>query len=172
MINHSELVDLAYKWVLARGGCGVAFKELKSIASEIPDVIGFFSGGSVLIECKVTRSDFLSDKNKACRKTKGMGMFRYYMCEESVISKDELPDKWGLIYVTPEKGVKVIKNVRLVHSIKGIPHDVTSPVAYWLCHYPCAFEPNLEEERRLMYSALRRLFIKGCAKYFVKAIES
>jgi len=45
----------------------VAFKELKTAGIEIPDVIGFGSGFSIVIECKVSRADFLQDKKKPHR---------------------------------------------------------------------------------------------------------
>lgn len=68
--THKKLVGIAYKWVLSNSSCGVAFKELVCASSpEIPDVIGFGSWGhSVLVEVKVSRSDFLSDKNKKFKK--------------------------------------------------------------------------------------------------------
>jgi hypothetical protein len=62
--THKELVEIAYKWILKNGSVGVAVKELYSLASEIPDVIGFGGWESVVIECKASRSDFLADKKK------------------------------------------------------------------------------------------------------------
>lgn len=65
-ITHAHLVNAAYKWVLKSGGCGVAFREFRTYCcnGEQPDVIGFYSGGSVLIECKASRSDFYADRSK------------------------------------------------------------------------------------------------------------
>jgi len=82
MFTHKKLVEIAYRWLLNNGGVGVAFKELKSSADEIPDVIGFDSWHSILIEVKVSRSDFLSDKKKSHR-SKGMGNWRFYCCQFS-----------------------------------------------------------------------------------------
>src|ERR1700743_1391059 len=107
MLTHSELVQIAYRWVLKNGSCGVAFKELVTLGSnEIPDVIGFGAWEhSVLIECKVSRSDFLADKHKSFRKEPhlGMGNQRFYCCPTGLIKVEELPEGWGLIYVN-EKG--------------------------------------------------------------------
>ena len=85
--THSELVEIAYKWVLKNAHCGVAFKELVTTAMETPDVIGF--GGhrySVLIECKASRADFLKDKKKPFRANPeiGMGKLRYYCCPKGL----------------------------------------------------------------------------------------
>ena len=71
-LTHKTLVDVAYRWVLANASCGVAFKELNTASSsEIPDVIGFGAWGrSVLIEVKMSRSDFFADAKKSFRKSR------------------------------------------------------------------------------------------------------
>lgn len=68
---------------------------------ERPDALLFNSGGTYLIETKVTRTDFLNDAKKKFRAdpTKGVGRYRYYACPEGLIAPEELPDRWGLIYV-------------------------------------------------------------------------
>lgn len=143
-MTHKQLVDIAYKWVLKNGSVGIAFKELKSLSDEIPDVIGFGGWQSVLIECKISRSDFLSDKKKPHR-SKGMGDWRYYCCPKGLIKVAELPEKWGLIYVD-EKG-----QARIEYNCRKMPEN--------------KFEKDLVSENRIMYTALRRLFIKGYMKF-------
>src|SRR5688572_21445214 len=96
--THKQVVEIAYRWLVKNGSVGVVFKELKSYANEIPDVIGFSSWESILIEVKVSRSDFLCDKNKPHR-TKGMGNWRFYCCPKGMIRREELPAGWGLIYI-------------------------------------------------------------------------
>ena len=112
-MNHSELCKLAVSWLKrpsSRGGhgCKVAIDECRTgWSGEIPDAIGFrFAGmedssmdGTVLVECKVSRSDFLADKAKPHRQTGGVGNWRYFMAPEGVISPEELPGKWGLVEV-------------------------------------------------------------------------
>jgi len=73
---------------------------------EEADAIGFSSNGSFLIECKASRSDFKSDKNKRFRQTPemGMGTYRYYFCPWSMIQKWEIPHEWGLLWL---KGKRV-----------------------------------------------------------------
>lgn len=100
-MTHSDLVQIAYRWVL-RQGCVVAFKELVTIAMETPDVIGF--GGpvpSVLIEVKVSRSDFKADAKKFHRiyPKEGMGSHRIYCAPEGLLKLEELPAGWGLLSV-------------------------------------------------------------------------
>jgi hypothetical protein len=154
-MTHKELVEAAYRWVLKRGGCGVAFKELNTVAcnGEYPDVIGFGSWLSVLVECKVSQADFWADKKKSFRINPelGMGKYRYYCCAPGVIGIEKLPERWGL-----------------VHVIKGRARCVFNP-------YGQTLESNIfnngfpiynrEAEQQLMYSALRRLAIKGHLKH-------
>lgn len=152
-MTHAELVDAAYKWVLKRGSCGVAFKELYSYASngEYPDVIGFGSGTSTIIECKTSRSDFFADQKKSFRMYPelGMGRYRYYCSLPDLIKASELPNGWGLLYVIDGKAKRV-------HNPYGTLEGNI---------YTGGFAPNLKAEHELMYSALRRLFIKGHVKH-------
>lgn len=157
-MTHKELVEVGYKWLLNNTSCGVAFKELKSLHWEIPDVIGFGSSGySVIVECKASRADFLSDKNKPFRANPslGMGTNRYYCCPKALIKVEELPEGWGLIYVG-EKG-----KGRCVHKpLKEYINEFGHPYKTEYLH-----EKDIKAEHGLMYSALRRLFIKGHVKH-------
>jgi len=70
---------------------------------ETPDVIGFYSGRSVLIESKTNRRDFLNDKKKPHRNGCGIGDYRLFLCKEDLIHPDELYDDWGLLYTDGKK---------------------------------------------------------------------
>ena len=67
----------------------------------ISSMIGWASGGSILVECKLTRSDFLADAKKSFRKNPrtGMGRRRYYLCPPDIIEVKDLPPRWGLLWV-------------------------------------------------------------------------
>jgi len=149
-LTHRDLIDSAYRWVLGKS-CGFAFKELRSIENECADVIGFGSWShSILIEVKVSRSDFHADKRKPFRidPKKGMGRYRFYCCPTNMLKVSDLPDNWGLIYVN-EKG-----RARCVHN----PYTKNPEVSnIW----KGGFEYNQIAERSLMYSALRRLHLRG-----------
>ena len=147
-LTHKQLVEIAYRWVLSNTSCGFAFKELNTIAGETPDVIGFGSWGhSVLVECKASRSDFLSDKNKPFRKVpdRGMGSQRFYCCPSGMIKVSELPTSWGLIYVN-DKG----KAKRQHSPYKGNIGERNKPM-----------KKNDMAEYSILYSALRRLQLRG-----------
>lgn len=100
-MEHPELVDKARRW-LKSIGCHTVITEMVSYTpyGEEPDAIGWVQGFSVLVECKVSRSDFLTDHKKQFRRNPewGMGNHRLYLCPEGLIKPDELPADWGLLY--------------------------------------------------------------------------
>ncbi len=107
-LTHKSLCTIAVSWLKRQNGprCKVAVSEVPSgFNGEMPDAIGFCYDYhyecSVMVEVKVSRSDFLNDKKKPHRNgtTVGMGNYRYYMCPTDLIKPEELPDKFGLIYV-------------------------------------------------------------------------
>lgn len=164
--THKNIVDIAYKWILKNGRIGVAFKELKSIDNQIPDVIGFDGWQSILIECKVSRSDFLADKKKP-HHDNGMGNWRFYCCPKDIIKVSELPKSWGLIYIDEKGKAKIEYDCRI--KKEEINHDDPDNW-YWkeknITHRTVEakenfFNANMVSERRIMYSALRRLQIRG-----------
>jgi len=85
---------------LRRYRCGVVLSEQACVSGEMPDAIGWKKAcHSVLVECKVTRSDFLVDRTKPWRRDpqKGVGSERYYFAPEGMIEIEELPPGWGLL---------------------------------------------------------------------------
>lgn len=95
--HHDQLVSLGARW-LKRNGFPVIATELKCSGSrEQPDVIGFRSSCSVVIEVKVSKSDFYADAKKPERTEGGLGVYRFYLCPEGLIDPVELPDRWGLL---------------------------------------------------------------------------
>lgn len=111
-ITHDELVQVGERWLRNNKSCGVVLPEVyvKTLPEE-PDVIGWCRRGkrSILIECKASRGDFLSDMNKSHRHTgDNMGNHRYYLVPKNLISKDEVPKGWGLLYYNGW-GISVIK---------------------------------------------------------------
>ena len=83
--------------------CSTVLYEFATACDENPDVIGWAGqADSLLIECKLTRSDFLRDADKPVRRNPrtGMGRRRYYLCPADVIQIKDLPPKWGLLWVS------------------------------------------------------------------------
>ena len=73
-----------------------------------------------------------------------MGDWRFFMCEPGIIGVDDLPPGWGLLYV---KGSRVMK-------VHGWP-----PNTQWFYGKP--FTGNKQAECDFMYSALRRMVVRG-----------
>ena len=72
-MQHSTLVSMGVRWLGQQ--CSVVLCEFATAADETPDVIGWApEAGSVLIECKISRSDFLGDAKKSVRKNSRAGM--------------------------------------------------------------------------------------------------
>lgn len=111
-ITHKELVRIGDRWLRNQKRCGVVLPEVSVRGlPEEPDVIGWRKRGTktILIECKASRSDFLSDKNKDHRHTgDAMGNWRYYLVPKDLVSRDEVPKGWGLLYFNGW-GVKEVK---------------------------------------------------------------
>lgn len=145
---HDELCVRAERW-LKNQNCGVVFNDRFQAATysgEQPDAIGFRSGCSILIECKASRSDFLADKRKRFRKDPsiGVGDWRFYMSPPGVINVSDLPEGWGLLWAHPRK----------IEKVHGIP-----PNTQWCSKAP--FVGSKNDEIRLLYSALRRVSVRG-----------
>ena len=114
---------MGVRWLGRR--CSVVLYEFAAAADENPDVIGWASGaGSVLIECKLNRSDFLKDAKKTVRKNPrtGMGQRRYYLCPTDVIQVKDLPPKWGLLWIT--KGQVILMREARGHAERNLVAEV------------------------------------------------
>ena len=109
--SHKDVVRRMAAWLRNSIGCNVVMAELTTANPETPDVLGFRTGGhSILIEVKVSRADFLADKNKSFRRQmdRGMGDMRYFAAPKGLLKADEMPENWGLLEVE-ERCVRVRK---------------------------------------------------------------
>ena len=68
----------------------------------MPDAIGWKKAcHSVLVECKVSRADFLADREKPFRQKseRAVGCERFYLAPKGLIRIEELHSGWGLLEV-------------------------------------------------------------------------
>lgn len=163
--THASLCSLAARWLRysnTRGGhgCQVALSEPRTgyLAGEIPDAIGFRVAepgtGSVVVECKVSRADFLADAKKPHRSAAGMGLYRYYLCPEGVIEPNDVPERWGLLTVNKRGTVRALSG-----AVAALPHHSGDP------HWPdfgavlCEWEHTRDAAREtlLLTSILSRV---------------
>lgn len=179
--THRKGCEIAANFLRSRMNCGAVFIEPNSFDNkESPDAIGFRPGGcSILVEVKITRADFLTDKKKPHRidPTTGMGAYRLYVCPENVINVEDLPPKWGLLYFTPRKSLKPIHVPDMQISALQSPEQYqayidrqvaargNAPLPRYLAGYQdmldgfAHFERNTAGEQNILYGAWRQLCI-------------
>jgi hypothetical protein len=100
--THKQAVRRMALWLRnsSEWRCPVVMAELATQNNETPDVLGFYgNGGSVLIECKVSRADFLADRAKSFRhyEETGMGDLRMFAAPPGIITVADLPEGWGYL---------------------------------------------------------------------------
>jgi hypothetical protein len=125
-MTHAQLVERAVAW-LRRYRCGVVLSEQACVSGEVPDAIGWKNKcHSVLVECKITRADFLADLDKPFRQSsgKGMGAERFYLAQPQVIRIEELPAGWGLLECRG-RTIEIIRRSRKdLRSAEGFRHEM------------------------------------------------
>lgn len=133
-VQHAALVIAGAAW-LQKKKFPLIITEMAHSGAETPDAIGWRGGHSTLIECKVSRADFLADQKKSFRRRPedGMGCTRYFCTLRSLIRTEELPDGWGLL---EWDGQRLLERVKAAHRCK---------------------RGNAREEVRLLLSAIRRI---------------
>jgi hypothetical protein len=125
-MTHAKLVLLAVDW-LRRYRCGVVLSEQACVSGEMPDAIGWKKAHhSVLVECKVSRADFLADRDKPFRQKPqtGVGCERYYLAPKGLIRIDELPPGWGLLEASRHAIEKVKASARNLRSETGLGYEM------------------------------------------------
>lgn len=110
--THKSLSVLGANWLIRVHKCRAVLVERGGSSKEMPDVLGFYGSDSYMIEAKASRADFLADSNKTFRvcPAMGVGRFRYYICPANLISVEELPENWGLLYVSEKGRIRKIKD--------------------------------------------------------------
>ena len=126
---HSVLVLRAAKWLSGSMGCGVVLCECSG-GWEQPDAIGWKGGGrhSILVEVKVSRSDFHRDKKKPFRRNpwRGLGQERWYLTPAGLLKPSDLPENWGLAEVRGKIIRKVVTPPKLTRYDLDVMRNETS----------------------------------------------
>lgn len=139
--QHAVLVRKTVEWLRRHYRCGIILSEQYCATGEVPDAIGWKGQcRSVVVECKVSRADFLADARKAFRLQPelGMGCERLYMAPSGIIQTKELPPFWGLLEYSR-------KEVRL--AVKPARRDLRTPA-------------GLMKEMNLLLASLRRVEVR------------
>ena len=120
-VSHADLVIRAGRWLRNTIRCKtVLFEPGYGYPSEVPDAIGWTNRHSVLVECKVTRRDFLADRRKTGRRRElndgglrgGLGEERWYLTPSNLVRPDEVPDGWGLLELRGDRVYRTVPATR------------------------------------------------------------
>ena len=125
-MTHAQLVEKAVRW-LRSYRCGVVLSEQACVSGEMPDAIGWKRAcHSVLVECKVTRADFLADRAKPFRQKpeKGVGSERFYLTPPALVSPGELPAGWGLLECRRGRVEMLQPSARNLRTAAGLRYEM------------------------------------------------
>ena len=125
-MTHVQLVEKAVQWLRAHG-CGVILSEQACASGEMPDAIGWKRVcHSVLVECKVSRADFLADREKPFRQKShlGMGCERYYLVPAGLLRQEELPKGWGLLEFQRRQVATIQPSASNLRTAVGFRHEM------------------------------------------------
>lgn len=143
-MTHSQLCSRALRWLRGTMRCEPVFCGIAS-CSEIPDAIGWTSrypfNGSIVMECKTSKSDFYADKKKSVfwkhpewgyntRRplrdevalladgyqkiiVSRMGDFRFYMCLPGVVTHEMVAEH------APDHGLLYVQGNRVMSQIQA-----------------------------------------------------
>jgi hypothetical protein len=125
-MTHAQLVQKAVAW-LRRYRCGVVLSEQACVSGEMPDAIGWKKAcHSVVVECKISRSDYLADRGKPSRQRPetGMGAERFYLLPAGLVRPEELLAGWGLLEYDKGKVNLIRRSVKNFRSEAGFHYEM------------------------------------------------
>lgn len=125
-MTHAALVEAAVAW-LRRTRCGIVLSEQGCSSGEIPDAIGWKGKcHSIVVECKISRADFLADSSKPWRIDPeiALGCERYYLAPKGIIRVEELPKGWGLLEIHSRKIALAQKSKRNLRQPAGFMNEM------------------------------------------------
>lgn len=126
-MHHSRLVEDAVRWLRLKYRCGIVLSEQSCSSGETPDAIGWKGRNhSVVVECKVSRADFLADACKPWRvdRASALGCERFYLAPAEMISREELPQAWGLLEIRGREVIMAHKSKKDLRSPEGLANEM------------------------------------------------
>ena len=125
-MTHAQLVQKAVEW-LRRYRCGVVLSEQACISGEMPDAIGWKKAcHSVVVECKISRADFMADRGKPSRQRPetALGCERFYLVPAGLVQTEELPAVWGLLEYRNRKVSLIRRSAKNFRSDVGFKYEM------------------------------------------------
>jgi hypothetical protein len=101
--------------------------EQACVSGEMPDAIGWKRANhSVLVECKLTRADFLADRGKPFRQKpeEGVGSERFYLTPSALVRLEELPPGWGLLEFRRGRVEVVEHSAKNLRTAAGLRYEM------------------------------------------------
>lgn len=126
-MTHSRLVDEAVRWLRSKYRCSIVLSEQSCCSGETPDAIGWKGRNhSVVVECKISRADFLVDAAKPWRinPDSAIGCERYYLAPAAMISCEELPAGWGLLELRGREVSVARKSKKNLRGAEGLANEM------------------------------------------------
>lgn len=128
-LTHADVVDRALRWLRGHHGCKVAFAEINTYELVNPDAIGFrrpagsSKAWSVLVEAKISRSDFRADREKMIHRLPDScpGQERWYLTPPGMLRAEEIPPGWGLAEVG-KRSVRIVVEAPKGEHVHGRAH--------------------------------------------------
>jgi hypothetical protein len=172
-MTHDDIADFGAKRIRTMGYQFSCSNMTSATHGEQPDVLGISAyGESILLEAKVSKSDFLADKKKPWRKNPEMGIgdYRVYLTPKGLLKPEEIPYGWMLweVHGKNKPMLKVIKGKTKV--LKDNPH-FGGKQAFWE-YVNCDFEEyshfaekvnkkNCRKEMSWMWKIMQRAIDDG-----------
>jgi len=125
-MTHGQLIQKAVEW-LRSYRCGVILSEQACLSGEMPDAIGWKRAcHSVLVECKISRADFLADRDKPFRQKPeiGLGCERFYLIPAGMLRPAELPPGWGLLEYRNRKIERLRPSAKNFRTAIGFKYEM------------------------------------------------
>lgn len=111
--THKVGVKRIAAWLTGTKRMAVVMAErVVTSQTETPDAIAWSTRGeSILVEVKVSRSDFLADRHKSFRRYEelGVGQLRYFAAPRGLLKSEDMPEGWGLLDIHQYQVREVVK---------------------------------------------------------------
>jgi hypothetical protein len=159
-MTHSELIRRGIEWLRTAQRCHFVLSETAGGNGEIPDAIGFKGtqsergNVSIVIEAKVSRADFRTDRKKPFRghDVQGMGLLRYYIVPDELVRDHELDALIDLPGALP--------GTRFKFGVSGWGLLWCGAAGVRIQRPSKRFDRNIMAELVLLHTALRRVQLR------------
>lgn len=117
---------MAEAW-LRHSRCGIVLSEQGCSSGEMPDAIGWKGKNhSIVIECKISRADFLADSAKPWRRNPeiALGCERYFAAPNGMLKVPEMPEGWGLLEAQGRELKVAKRSGRKLRRAEGLMNEM------------------------------------------------